>query len=152
MEETRGSYSRRNMLIAAGGAAAAIGATVALPYRAGAAARTAEAARTRPSLAGGSSLASAGYDEWARLVGTSFALGGGQALVLAGVRAVDSAGPRPAGTRDRAFIAAFDLRGARTMAGDQIYTVSNPASGPFQIFLSAAPDARTPGRMLAVFN
>jgi hypothetical protein len=152
MEETRGSYSRRNMLFAAGGAAAAIGATIAMPARAGVGARSAEATPARPSIAGGASLASAGYDEWARLVGTSFALGGGQALVLAGVRALDSAGPRPSGTRDRAFVAAFDLRGARAMAGDLIYTVSNPASGPFRIFLSAAGDARTPGRMLAVFN
>jgi hypothetical protein len=37
------------------------------------------------------------------------------------------------------------------MAGDLIYTVSHPQYGPFQLFLSVA-DARTPNRMLAVFN
>ncbi|HYJ53617.1 MAG TPA: hypothetical protein VEW04_10650 [Allosphingosinicella sp.] len=97
------------------------------------------------------SLASASYDEWADQVGSTFAVAGGHGMALAGVRALSSSGTRPTGTRDRAFVALFDVLAGGTMAGDLIYTVSHPESGPFQVFL-AATDPRTPRRMLAVFN
>jgi len=152
MKETRGTLSRRNMLIAGGGACAALGAVIAAPYQATIRSRARELVRAQPVRRTTISLARAGYDEWSGQLGTTFAVGGGQGMTLAGVRTLQSSGTRPTGTRDRAFVAVFDVQGGGTMAGDLIYTVSHADYGAFQIFLSAAGDARTPGRMLAVFN
>jgi hypothetical protein len=139
------------MLIVGGGAFAAIGAVIAAPFNAVIGRRAREFVRARPVLGRSVSLASASYDIWAAQVGAAFAVGGGQGITLAGVRALESSGPRPPGARDRAFVALFDVRGAGTMAGDLIYTVSHSEYGPLQVFLSTA-DARTPGRMMAIFN
>jgi len=151
MEKTRGTFSRRNMLILAGTAVAALGAVIAAPYRAVIGRRASSLVRAEPIGRRSASLASAGYEEWAEQVGATFLVGGAQGMSLAGVRPLASSGTRPAGMRDRAFVALFDVAGG-TMAGDLIYTVSHQNSGPFQVFLSAASDPRTPGRMLAVFN
>ena len=151
MEKNRGSVSRRNMLIVAGGALAAVGALIAAPYRAIFGRRPSQISAVRPSALRTQSLASAGYSEWTEQVGATFAVAGAQGLSLAGVRPLDSAGRRPTGVRDRAFVAVFDVLGGGTMAGDLIYTVSHPEFGPFRLFLSVA-DARTPSRMLAIFN
>jgi hypothetical protein len=150
MEKTRGSFSRRNVLIVAGGALAAVGALIAAPYRAVIGRRARELTIARAPRRS-QSLATAGYDEWTQQIGSTLAIAGAQGLSLAGVRALESSGPRPLGARDRAFVAVFDVRGGGSMAGDLIYTVSHPQYGPFQLFLSVA-DARTPNRMLAVFN
>jgi hypothetical protein len=108
--------------------------------------------RSQPLLPGARSLASAGHDEWAAQVGATFAVAGAQGLALAEVRPLPSSGRRPSGARDRAFVAQFDLLGGTPIVGDRIYTVSHPRHGPFQLFLTAADDARNPGRMHAVFN
>ncbi|TMJ19757.1 MAG: hypothetical protein E6G92_08285 [Alphaproteobacteria bacterium] len=152
MEDTRGTLSRRNMLIAGGGAVAALGASIALPSGATASPRARTQSSTQRRLSGARPLASAGHDEWAAQVGSTFAVAGAQGLTLAQVRPLESSGRRPAGARDRAFLAEFEIVGRGRIAGDQTYMVSHPESGPFQMFLTAAGDARNPGRMHAVFN
>jgi len=140
------------MLFVAGGALAAVGAVIAAPFKSMVNTRARDLVRARPMQRSAQSLASASYDEWAGQVGSTFTVAGGQRLTLQGVRPMESSGPRPAGSRDRAFVATFDVLGRGTMAGDLIYTVSHADHGPLQIFISAAADPRLPGRMLAVFN
>jgi hypothetical protein len=152
MKDTRSSLSRRHMLIASGGAVAVFGAAIAVPARASASPGPRGRSRTPGLLPGARSLATAGHDEWAAQVGSTFAIAGAQGLALTAVRPLHSSGRRPAGARGTAFVAQFDLLGAGPIAGDRIYTVSHPQHGPFQMFLTAAGDARNPGRMHAVFN
>lgn len=147
MKDTRLSLSRRTMLIATG-AVAAMGTTIAAPADA---ANPAPRGRGRTPRSGGRPLASAGHDEWAAEVGSTFAVAGAQRLTLAEVRPFESAGPRPAGARDRAFVAQFDVAGSGTITRDGIYTVTHPRHGPFQMFLTAGGDAN-PRRLQAVFN
>lgn len=153
MEKTDNRLSRRNMLLIAGGGIAAASALVAAPFRTQIAGK-ARAIVTSTRLGRGLvSLAHAGYDEWEAQVGSTFALGGGTGLRLVGVRALPSGGTRPASvTRGRAFVAVFDPLGGQSLAGDLIYTANHGEYGPLPIYLSAASDPRSPGRMLAVFN
>ena len=98
-------------------------------------------------------LANANYDDWLAQVGQTFTIGGGYTLKLEGVRAFSAGGTRPTNlSRDRAFVASFDIQNRRTLPGDLIYVVTHPTHGAFQLFMSTATDVRTPGRMLAVFN
>jgi hypothetical protein len=147
MDNNRGSLTRRNMLIASGGAVAVLGAGI-VPSGAAASPGSGRRGRTSP---GARSLASAGHDQWAAEVGSTFAVAGAQGLALAEVRPLESPGPRPSGARDRAFVARFDVVGGSPIAGDRIYTVSHPRHGPFQMFVTAAGED-SPGRMHAVFN
>jgi hypothetical protein len=148
MERAASSLSRRNILVGAAGAA--ICAIVAMPLL-----RPAVGERTRRLLAGNPvtrhflSLADAGQAEWAAQVGSVFTESSGRTLRLAGVRPLLSAGERPAGLRDRAFLAVFDVAGRAAMAGDAIYTLTHPQYGATQVFLSLSDRQ---GRMLAVFN
>lgn len=150
MELTDIHLSRRNMVVL-GGAAVAVGAVLAAPFRAAIVESGRELVSAVPLLRRPPNLATAGYEEWLAQVGTTFGAGGGYSLRLAGVAPLLSSGARPAGLRDRAFALNFDVAAGRTMAGDLIYTISHPTYGPLQIFLSATgPTSRS--RMIAVFN
>ena len=148
MDRAAPSLSRRNVLIGAAGAA--VCAVVATPLL-----RPAVGERARRLLAGNPvtrrflSLADAGQAEWATQVGSVFTEISGHTLRLAGVRPLLSVGERPAGLRDRAFLAVFDVAGGAAMAGDVIYTLTHPQYGATQVFLSLSD---TQGRMHAVFN
>jgi len=141
------------MLLVMGGAVAAVGALAPSPFRNIIAQRTRAMVVAMPRLRGLVSLAQGSFEEWQAQVGSRFAIGGGLTMELSGVRALPSSGARPAGlARDRGFVAFFDPVGGAAMVGDLIYTVNHAQYGPLQIFLSAAPVARAPARMLAVFN
>jgi hypothetical protein len=147
--ERASTVSRRNLLAGlAGVAVTAVLATAAFRPTVGERARRALAGNgfTRRFL----SLAEAGQREWAAQIGSVFEVQGGGTMRLAGVRALQSSGARPPSvTRDRAFVAVFDVMNGMTMAGDLIYTISHPQYGPLPIFLSASGNPR---RMMAVFN
>ncbi len=97
------------------------------------------------------SLANAGADEWARQVGTEFALAGGVAR-LAEVTPLRSPGRRPAGLRESAFVAVFELAGASLPPGDRILDVSHSAGGDMKVYFSACGDKCGGQRLQAVFN
>ena len=147
--ERASNPSRRKVVIGLGGAAVtAAGATTALSPAASDRARRVLAGNrfTRRYL----SLAHAEQGAWAAQVGSQLRLDGGFRLRLAGVRPLHSEGRRPAAaTRDRAFVAVFDVLGGADMAGDLIYTASHPQYGALPLFLTATGNPR---RMLAVFN
>lgn len=152
MDDTESRFSRRNVLLVMGGAVAAAGAFAAIPFRAVITQKARQLVVAMPQLRRLVSLANGSYEEWQAQVGSRFAIGGGQVMQLSGVRALPSAGARPADLgRSRAFVAFFDPLGG-TMAPDLIYTANHAQYGPLQIFLSAAPAQRAAGRMLAVFN
>lgn len=145
--------SRRNVLIAGGGAVAAAGAFAISPLS------NPLTAQARDLLAGQSwartflSLARGTFAEWQSVVGSNFAIGGGGTLRLAGVVAFASSGARPYDVARRSgFLAVFEAGRGQTLAGDLIYTITHAQYGPLQIFLTASPDARQPGTMHAVFN
>lgn len=143
--------SRRNVIIAAG-SVAAVGALAATSARQLAGAGAAGPNAAAPKAGTPVSLATGSYEDWLAQVGAAFAIAGGGALRLAGVRALESSGARPRSLRSRAFVAMFDPAGGQTLAGDLIYTTSCAGSAAFPIFLAASPNPRTPARMLAVFN
>lgn len=151
MEKAHAYLSRRNMLLAGSGLACA-GALVALS---GGNAITGgiDQILSGRGGAGSASLANANFPEWVRHVGTRFAVAGGATIRLAGVRALPSIGRRPPGvTRDRAFLAVFDVLGGHSLAGDLIYSIAHPQLGALPIFLSASTDPSNSSRMFAVFN
>lgn len=153
MDKAESRFSRRNVLLVMGGAVAAAGAFAAIPFRAVITQRARQLVVALPQLRRLVSLANGSYEEWQTQVGSRFAIGGGQAMQLSGVRALASTGARPADVgRARAFVAFFDPLGGSNMAPDLIYTANHAQYGPLQIFLSAAPAQRAAGRMLAVFN
>ena len=148
MERAAVGLSRRNILVGAAGAA--VCAIVATPLL-----RPVVGDRARRLLASNPvtrrfvSLDDAGQAEWAAQVGTDFTASTGQRLRLAGVRAFPSPGQRPAGLRQGAFAAFFDVADGAAMAGNIIYTLAHPQYGSTPVLLSVTD---TPGRMLAVFN
>ena len=143
------AVSRRNILIGLGGAA--IAAVVAAPMWQPSASQRARRllssnAFTRRFI----SLAHAEQAEWTAQVGSVFTIEGGYRMRLAGVEPLNSKGDRPADvTRERAFVAVFDVLGGMTMPGNLIYSVRHGQYGQMPIFLTVASDT---GRMLAVFN
>jgi len=154
MDKASRFLSRRKLLLVMGGVAGAAGAAMMSPFRNVFLRNTRELVRRQPVLRRMLlSLANAGYEEWMAQVGAIFSIGGGTSMRLAGVEAFAAGGTRPISlARDRAFMAVFDLVNGATMAGDLIYTANHPQYGPFQIFLAASSDPRTPSRMIAVFN
>jgi hypothetical protein len=145
--------NRRRMMLATGGAVAGASALLAAPFREEIASKTRELAVSTGVGRGMLSLASAGYDEWLGQVGSTFSLGGRTSVQLVGVRALPTSGTKPRGVRAQAFAAFFDpaTRGL-SIAPDLIYTATHDVYGPMQIFLASAGTARTPGRLVAVFN
>jgi hypothetical protein len=150
MEKTVSRLSRRNVLVGLGGALA-VGAVLAAPYKTIVTGRARALIRRLPGATRLLSLANAGYDEWRDQVGTVFNVSGAT-MRLIGVEALNSAGTRPPGLRDRAFAAHFTVLNGRAVAGDLIYLASQPDYGPFSLFLSGSGDPAMPSRMLAVFN
>lgn len=145
--------SRRNVMIAGGGTVAAIGAFAASPLS------NPLKSEVRGMLAGQDwargmlSLANGTFEEWQSLVGSTFSLGGGSTMRLAGVSALQSSGERPYGVaRRQAFLAVFEPARGQSMASDLIYTATHAQYGPVQLFMTAAPAPRAPERMHAVFN
>ena len=149
MERAASLLSRRRVVIGlAGGVVAAMVATPLL--------RPSAEPRVRRLLASNAltrrflSLAHAEQGEWTAQVGSHFSVDGGYRLRLAGVRPLQSSGARPDHvSRDRAFVAVFDVLGGMTMAGDLIYSVAHPQYGRLPLYLTTSDNPR---RMLAVFN
>ena len=153
MAQTRSFLSRRRLLVGAGGAATAATAALFSPLRTIIDVSTRNLVRSQPVLRRLLvPLADAGYDQWLEQVGSIFSVGGGQSMKLVSITALASGGPRPFGSRDRAFIARFDVQNGATMAGDLIYAASHPVYGALRIFLSASTDPRLPHRMTAIFD
>lgn len=148
--------NRRKMMLVAGGAVAGAGALLAAPFRDEIATKARELVVSTGVGRGMLSLATAGYDEWLTLVGSTFSLGGRTSIQLAGVRPLPTLGTRPQGVRAQAFVALFDPVTAMarqvTIAPDLIYTATHNVYGPMPLYLAATKDTRTPGRMAAVFG
>jgi hypothetical protein len=149
MERAVASFSRRNILITIGAAAAGAAALLGTAFRPAVTRQARKVLASTPLTRGMLSLSQAEMAEWTSQIGSTFTVGGGYALQLAGVEPLPSAGERPAALRDRAFAAVFDVARGGIMPGDLIYTVSHPQYGPLQMFLSSTSNPR---RMLAIFN
>jgi len=132
-----GLFSRRNMLLGLGGAAA----TGAFVMASG------------PAWAGGKTdvpLNTAAYDDWSAQVNSNFTAHTGQVLKLVEVQAYPVSGTRPSEVRTQGFVARFDITRGAAMAEGR-YLVAHPRGGTFEIFLTkGGPDK--PLRMLADFN
>ena len=99
------------------------------------------------------SLETAGLHEWSRHVGSEFLAeteSGSARFKLVGVKPLLSGGARPEQvSRDRAFVAVFDIGSASGPGGDRIYAVNHKVSGDMAIFFSP-PGGK--GNIEAVFN
>lgn len=149
---TEKGLSRRKMMMVTGGAVAGAGALLAAPFRDEIKGAARKALVNSGVGAGLLSLGTANYDEWLSVVGTTFSLGGRTEVELVGVRALPTSGDKPQGIRTQGFAAFFDPARNQSIAPDLIYTATHSTYGPTQLFLAAAADARTPHRMVAVFN
>jgi hypothetical protein len=149
---TEKGLSRRNMIMVTGGAVAGAGALLAAPFRDEIKGAARKAVVNSGLGTGLLSLGTANYDEWLSVVGSTFGLGGRANVTLVGVRALPTSGDKPQGVRTQGFAAFFDPQGHQTVAPDLIYTATHSTYGPTQLFLASAADARTPNRMIAVFN
>ena len=97
-------------------------------------------------------MATGEMDHWAGKVGTEFTSAGFR-LRLAGVQAFASPGVRPADvTRDRAFLAVFDVLSGGQMPGDLIYALASAGIAPLDVFVNSSVSREYPNRMSAVFN
>ena len=152
MKQTKAFLSRRNFIVALGGAVAACAVVFAKPLKSIVATASRELARAAPVRIL-PSLANADFADWADQVGVLFAAGGGTSLKLISVTAMPAAGSRPPQlTRAQAFYLKFDVQNRGTMAGELIYTLVHPRRGAFPIFLSASTEPTLPYRMSALFN
>ena len=149
MEQVRATTSRRNILITIGAAAAGAVALLGTTFRPAVTRQARKVLSATPLTRGMLSLSQAEMEEWSSQIGSTFTVGGGYALQLAGVQPLQSEGERPSSLRERAFAAVFDVARGGSLPGDLIYTVSHPQYGPLQLFLSATGNPR---RMIAVFN
>lgn len=148
MTEQLSLVNRRNILLGlAGGAIAAGGVAV----QTGGAANFADLLRARGSGRRGVYLATANKEDWAAQVGTLFTAGTGHVLKLVDVQGFVERGRRPAGLRNQAFVARFDVTSGGPLPGSQFLTVSHEEGGTFDILMSNSNPAR-PLRMLAIFN
>jgi hypothetical protein len=149
MAEQLSLVNRRNILLGlAGGAVAAGGVAV---QRTGGAGAFAELLRPTGVGRRGAFLATANKDDWALQVGTLFTASTGHVLKLVDVQGFREKNRRPAGLRNQAFVARFDIASGGQLPGWQLLTVSHKEGGTFDILLNGANPAR-PLRMLAVFN
>jgi hypothetical protein len=149
MAEQLSLVNRRNILLGlAGGAVAAGGIAV---QQGGGAGAFAELLRPVGLGQRGVSLATAKKDDWALQVGTLFTASTGHVLKLADVQGYRERNRRPAGLREQAFVARFDIVSGGPLPGSQLFTVSHKEGGTFAMFMTGANPAK-PLRMLAVFN
>ena len=139
--------SRRNVVLGLAGTAA-VG-TVAVQKSGGA---DAFAKLLSPGEGGrtGVWLAKAASADWVLQVGSTFTAHTGHVLKLVNVQGFPKSGKLPAGVRDRAFVARFDILKGGKMPGDKIYRV-NHKQGAFDLFLTTG-DPSKPLRMKAVFS
>jgi hypothetical protein len=151
-EKTETGLSRRKMMLVTGSAVAGANALVAAPFSNEIIVGVREAVASVPGGRSLLSLATANYDEWQSIVGSSFSLGGRMNVQLVGVRALPTSGSKPQGVRTQGFAAFFDPAAGQSVAPDLIYTATHSQYGPTQLYLAATSDRRTPGRMVAVFN
>jgi hypothetical protein len=149
MEVARSKLSRRSIIGIIGAAAAGAVALVSTTFRPTVSRQARRVLASTPLTRGLLSLSQAEMDEWGTQIGSTFTVGGGYALRLAGVRPMESEGERPASLRQRAFAAVFEVTRGGAMPGDLIYRVSHPQYGPMQLFLSATSNPR---QMIAIFN
>lgn len=149
---TETGLSRRKMMLVTGSAVAGASSLVAAPFSNEIVIGVREAVASLPGGRGLLSLATANYDEWQSVVGSSFSLGGRTNVQLVGVRALPTSGSKPQGVRTQGFAAFFDPAPGQSVAPDLIYTATHSQYGPTQLYLAATTDRRTPGRMVAVFN
>lgn len=149
---TEKGLNRRKMMLVTGGAVAGASALLAAPFRDNIKDAARKAVVNSGVGRGFLSLATANYDEWLSVVGSTFSLGGRTNVTLAGVRALPTSGDKPQGVRTQGFAAFFDPAGNQSVAPDLIYTATHSTYGPTQLFLAASGGARTPHRMVAVFN
>ena len=151
-KKTDKGLSRRKMMLVTGGAVAGAGALIAAPFRE----QIRTAARNAMVSSGVGvrllSLGTASFEEWQSVVGSTFSLGGRANVTLVGVRALPTSGAKPQGVRNQGFAAFFEPGARQSVAPDLIYTATHSSYGPTQLFLAAAPEARAPNRMVAVFN
>lgn len=152
MEKNDKRLNRRKMMLVTGGAVAGASALMAAPFREEIATKARELVVSTGVGRGMLSLATANYDEWLSQVGSTFTLGGRNSIQLVGVRALPTSGPKPRGVRTQGFVALFDPVARQSIAPNLIYTATHPVYGPMPLYLAATSDARTPGRMAAVFN
>lgn len=149
MAEQLSLVNRRNILLGlAGGAVVAGGITV---QQSGGTGAFAELLRPVGLGRRGAFLATANKDDWALQVGTLFTASTGHVLKLVDVQGFAEKNRRPAGLRNQAFVARFDIVEGGAMAASQLLTVNHKEGGTFDILMSGANPAK-PLRMLAVFN
>jgi hypothetical protein len=141
-------FSRRNLLLGVVGTAT-VG-TVAATQRTGGADFFARLLRPVGLGQRGVPLASASYDDWALQVGSSFTAQTGQVLKLADVQKFPERGNRPENMRNP-FVARFDVSKGAALADSEIYRVSHPEGGTFDLMLQSG-DPSKPMRMLAVLS
>lgn len=149
---TEKGLSRRKMMLVTGGAVAGASALMAAPFREPIKS-TARSALVNSGIGRSFlSLGNGNYEEWLSVVGSTFSLGGRTNVQLVGVRALPTSGARPRGVRAQGFAAFFEPAAGQSVAPDLIYTATHSSYGPMQLFLAGTGDARTPRRMVAVFN
>ena len=149
MAEQLSLVNRRNILLGlAGGAIAAGGIAV---QQTGGAGTFAELLQSGGLGKRGVFLATANKDDWKLQVGTFFTASTGHVLKLVDVQGFVERGRRPAGLRNQAFAARFDVTSGGPLPGSQYLAVSHKEGGTFDILMSNANPAR-PLRMLAIFN
>lgn len=149
MAEQLSLVNRRNILLGLAGGAVAVGGFAV--QQTGGAGSFGELLRPVGLGRSGAFLATANKDDWAAEVGTLFTAGTGHVLKLVDVQGFPERGKRPAGLRNQAFVARFDITSGGQLPGSQLLNVSHKTGGTFDIFMTGGNPAR-PLRMLAVFN
>ena len=148
MSSIVGLFSRRNMMVGLGGAAATAG--IAQAQANGSAAAFGQLFKPTAPGSKNAALKTGGYGDWAAQIGSSFTTHSGHVLRLVDVQGFANKGGRPSNLRDQAFVAGFDiLRGSALPEG--LYRVAHPGGAAFDIFLTKAGPANLL-RMNAVFN
>lgn len=149
MAEQLSLVNRRNILLGlAGGAVVAGGMAV---QQTGGAGSFADLLRKGGLGRNGVFLATANKDDWSRQIGTLFTASTGHVLKLVDVQGFAEHGRRPAGLRNQAFVARFDVTKGGELPGSQLLNVSHKEGGTFDILMTGSNPAK-PLRMLAVFN
>lgn len=153
MPKSESTVSRRNLLVGlAGTAAVGVGAVAATD----AGQQQVEAFRQllwkRQPGRRDARLASATVDDWALQIGSLFHTSTGHTLKLTDVRQFGGQNKRPAGLRDRSFVAGFEIvAGNAPLPRELTFRVTHPNGGTFDMFNTAGgPDK--PKRRLAVFG